>query len=224
MAGHKGRRKGPRDGEATRRALMDAAERLFTEQGVEAVSVRAVNAAAGLAPAAVHYHFGTKEALLEAVLLRRGRAVVADVSARCDTLLARQGRPEPRDIIDALVAPYAALLERDREGGARWLSIVGQLTLSGSEQMAPSSAPATERLQTLIRRAFPDVAAEGLQTAWSLTVEALILLMARGPESWFSPGGDTSATRHTLTAFAVGGLASALEQAKTGDRAAVPLP
>lgn len=222
MAEHKGRRKSPRDGEATRKALMDAAERLFAEQGVEAVSVRAINAAAGLAPAAVHYHFGMKEALLEAVLLRRGRAVVADISARCDVLLAEEGCPDPRDILEALIAPYATLLERDREGGSRWLSIVGQLTLSGSDQMAPSATPATERLQTLIHRAFPDTAAADLQTAWSLTVEALILLMARGPESWFAPGDEAATTRHTLVAFAVGGLTSALEQAKAADRSAVP--
>ncbi|MEU6379443.1 TetR/AcrR family transcriptional regulator [Streptomyces sp. NPDC046909] len=215
MAEQKRRRKGPHDGEATRATLMDAAERLFAEQGVEAVSVRAVNAAAGLAPAAVHYHFGTKEALLDAVLLRRGREVVADISARCDALLAQAGRPDPEEILEALIAPYAALLERDRAGGARWLSIVGQLTLSGSDQMMPSAAPATDRLQTLIHRAFPDTPADDLTNAWSLTVEALILLMARGPESWFAPGDAAYTTRRTLLAFAVGGLRSALGQPRT---------
>jgi AcrR family transcriptional regulator len=194
---------------------MDAAERLFAEQGVEAVSIRAVNTAAGLAPAAVHYHFGTKEALLEAVLLRRGRAVVADICARCDDLLERPERPDPHDIVDALVSPYATLLERDGAGGGRWLSIVGQLTLSGNDQMAPSARPATERLQTLIHRAFPDTPEDALETAWSLTVEALILLMARGPESWFAQGEEAAATRRTLVAFAVGGLTSALTEAGT---------
>ncbi|MEV3974347.1 TetR/AcrR family transcriptional regulator [Streptomyces sp. NPDC050698] len=221
MAEQKGRRKGPRDGEATRAALMDAAERLFAEQGVEAVSVRAVNAAAGLAPAAVHYHFGTKEALLEAVLLRRGTSVVADISARCDALLTQEGRPEPREIIEALVAPYTALLERDRVTGSRWLSIVGQLTLSGNSQSMPSSAPATERLQTLIHRAFPDADADTLHTAWSLTVEALILLMARGPESWFGEGDQATQTRRALLDFAVGGLTHALDQSGKDSPAAV---
>ncbi|MFI1337930.1 TetR/AcrR family transcriptional regulator [Streptomyces sp. NPDC020845] len=222
MAEQKKRRKSPHDGEATREALMNAAERLFAEQGVEAVSVRAVNAAAGLAPAAVHYHFGSKETLLEAVLLRRGRAVVTDISERCDALLAREERPEPRDIVEALVTPYAALLERDRTGGTRWLSIVGQLTLSGGERMLTSAAPATERLQALIHRAFPDATPSELQTAWTLSVEALILLMARSPESWFASGNEAAIMRDSLVNFAAGGLTHAIERAASGRRHKVP--
>lgn len=61
--------------DVTRAALLDAAERLFLAKGYERVSVRAVNAAAGMNPAAVHYHFGTKEDLV-AELLQAG-------SARC---------------------------------------------------------------------------------------------------------------------------------------------
>lgn len=221
MAEQKKRRKGPHDGEATREALMDAAERLFAEQGVEAVSVRAVNAAAGLAPAAVHYHFGSKDTLLEAVLLRRGRTVVADIIERCDQLLSREGRPDPREIIEALVAPYADLLERDRAAGTRWLSIVGQLTLSGGERMMESAAPATERLQTLIHRAFPDTDPSALQTAWTLSVEALMLLMARTPDSWFAPNDEAAAMRDTLVDFAVGGLTHAIERAASGRPSAV---
>jgi len=51
--------------------LLDAAERLFAEQGIDATSARAINAAADLSPAALHYHFGNKEKLVEEVLYRR---------------------------------------------------------------------------------------------------------------------------------------------------------
>jgi AcrR family transcriptional regulator len=54
-----------------RNRLLDAAERLFAEQGVEATSARAINAAADLSPAALHYHFGNKERIVEEVLQRR---------------------------------------------------------------------------------------------------------------------------------------------------------
>lgn len=54
-----------------RNRLLNAAERLFAEQGVEATSARAINAAADLSPAALHYHFGNKERLVEEVLQRR---------------------------------------------------------------------------------------------------------------------------------------------------------
>lgn len=197
---------------------MDAAERLFAEQGVEAVSVRAINAAAGLAPAAVHYHFGSKDALLDAVLIRRGREVLADISERCDRLLEQPGRPDPREIISALIDPYEALLTRDRTGGTRWLTIVGQLTLNNAQRMESSAAPASQRLETLIRRAFPDAAPSDLERAWRLTVEALMLLMARAPENWFGPGADAAALRHTLTDFGVGGLTHALRPTAPDER------
>src|SRR3712207_9282841 len=56
-------RGGAADGEATRQALLDAAARLFADVGIEAVSLRAVNLAAGAAPAAVDHHFGLQARL-----------------------------------------------------------------------------------------------------------------------------------------------------------------
>ncbi len=51
-----------------RSRLLDAAERLFAQQGYAATSVRAVADAAEVNPALVHYYFGDKHGLLEAVL------------------------------------------------------------------------------------------------------------------------------------------------------------
>ncbi len=49
----------------TRERLLTVAERLLLESGYDSVSVRAINAAAGANPAAVHYHFGSKRVLAE---------------------------------------------------------------------------------------------------------------------------------------------------------------
>ena len=51
-----------------RELLLSAALKLFATHGIDAVSIRAVNREAGLGAASAHYHFGTKEALLDAVL------------------------------------------------------------------------------------------------------------------------------------------------------------
>jgi AcrR family transcriptional regulator len=56
-----------------RRAILDAAERLLTEQGVEAVTIRACARAAGVSPAAPIHHFGSLKDLL-AELAARGFA------------------------------------------------------------------------------------------------------------------------------------------------------
>src|SRR6185503_3862118 len=54
----------------TKTLILDAAELAFAEQGFDA-SLRHIIAAAGVNLAAVHYHFGSKEALISAVFARR---------------------------------------------------------------------------------------------------------------------------------------------------------
>src|SRR5215467_11401104 len=54
----------------TRDRILDIAECLFGERGYESTSLRHVIFEAGVNLAAVHYHFGSKEELLDAVVLR----------------------------------------------------------------------------------------------------------------------------------------------------------
>jgi AcrR family transcriptional regulator len=57
-------------GDATRRALLDAAEELLISKGLAAITTRKVAEQAGVNQALVHYHFGTIEELLLAALER----------------------------------------------------------------------------------------------------------------------------------------------------------
>jgi AcrR family transcriptional regulator len=50
--------------------ILDAAERLFMENGYAATSVRMITGAAGVPVALVSYHFGSKQGLMEAVYER----------------------------------------------------------------------------------------------------------------------------------------------------------
>lgn len=63
---------------STREHLLNVTERLLLESGYEAVSVRAVCTAAGVNPAAVHYHFGSKVGLVTALLETRLGPLWAD--------------------------------------------------------------------------------------------------------------------------------------------------
>src|SRR3954452_12698921 len=55
----------------TQESLLDAAESLFSEHGIQAASLRAITQQAGANLAAVHYHFGAKEGLVRAGFSRR---------------------------------------------------------------------------------------------------------------------------------------------------------
>jgi len=55
----------------TRTRILDAAEELFMQHGFEGTSMRLLTSKAGVNLAAVNYHFGSKDALIEAVFRRR---------------------------------------------------------------------------------------------------------------------------------------------------------
>lgn len=55
----------------TKLLLLDAAEELFAREGFHCTSLRTVTGRAGVNLAAVNYHFGSKEGLVEAIIVRR---------------------------------------------------------------------------------------------------------------------------------------------------------
>lgn len=59
----------------TRDKILNTAEKLFATQGFSATSLRAIIKEAGVNTAAAHYHFGSKEGVIEAVMLRRAEPV-----------------------------------------------------------------------------------------------------------------------------------------------------
>ncbi|ALO91770.1 TetR family transcriptional regulator [Streptomyces hygroscopicus subsp. limoneus] len=88
---------------ATREAILTAAERLFAEHGVYAVSNRQVSEAAGQGNnAAVGYHFGTKADLVRAVARRHAGHIEA---LRERALAAAGDSTDVRDWVDCLVRP-----------------------------------------------------------------------------------------------------------------------
>ncbi|MCQ4118138.1 TetR/AcrR family transcriptional regulator [Rhodococcus tibetensis] len=64
------RLRGERRRHRTRAALLDAAEQLLSDRSADAVRMEDVAALAGISPASVYVHFGTKEALVTAVIER----------------------------------------------------------------------------------------------------------------------------------------------------------
>ena len=70
LSSHRARIRAARsDGESTRRQILDAAARLYGDRGFAGTTSKDICAAAGTNIAAVNYHFGSKEALYEAVLI-----------------------------------------------------------------------------------------------------------------------------------------------------------
>jgi AcrR family transcriptional regulator len=106
-------------GPDTRQKLLDAAERLFAEHGVHRASLRAITQDASANLAAVNYHFGSKEALLRAVLSRRlGPLNSKRLALLKEVLETAEGKPAPDEVVRAFVAPVLSMVERESGGHA----------------------------------------------------------------------------------------------------------
>ena len=88
---------------ATRESILAAAERLFAEHGLMAVSNRQISEAAGQGnTAAVGYHFGTKTDLIRAIVRRHTEDIER---LRTRMVAGAAGSPNPRDWVACLVRP-----------------------------------------------------------------------------------------------------------------------
>lgn len=170
-----------RQGNATRARLVKTAEKLFAEQGVDAVSVRAVNAAAGLGAASVHYHFGSKDELLRAVVLDLGATVGSAIQSNVDALAADSAPPTSDALVRAVTGPYLDLLHRQRTRGMRWIKIVAQITQAGpaDETIEPKLR---DSLLEQVRRVFPAADPDRLEARWAVSIMGFVQGLSRADE------------------------------------------
>src|SRR3954449_8585545 len=91
----------------TRTRILDVAEELFMLHGFEGTSMRVLTARAGVNLAAVNYHFGSKDALIEALFRRRLDPMNAARIGQLERLETdSKGRPlSAEQIIRAFVGP-----------------------------------------------------------------------------------------------------------------------
>src|SRR5215472_3578898 len=96
----------------TKTKILNTAERLFAHHGIEATSLRAITAQAGVNLAAVNYHFQSKEALLHAVIARRVEPMNQKRLALLDASEAEAGPgPLPLEkVLDAFLRPVFEVL------------------------------------------------------------------------------------------------------------------
>jgi AcrR family transcriptional regulator len=106
--------------------LISAAEQLFAQHGIEGISLREINRAAGARNgSALQYHFRDRNGLLKAVMAKHHRDVEARRHAMLDAYEA-DGRDDVRALAGALVRPLAAKLA-DEDGGVEYLQILADL-------------------------------------------------------------------------------------------------
>lgn len=147
-------------------ALLDAAEVEFASEGIESGSLRRIMRQAGADSGAIHYHFGSREALAAAVLDR----ILVPLNAHRVALLneaVASGRPVLSQLVEALIRPdieAAHALHEQSPGRAR---LIGAIYMRPSDFVAATVAahfaPVAEVFRphieaVLPRHSFEDVA------------------------------------------------------------------
>jgi len=133
-----------RDAARTRAAILDAAERLFAEQGYDTASLEAIGRLAGVSRGTPRYFFGAKEALYRAVLERV-------LTAEAELLLGAQARASaagggPQEVLTAVVdsfldflvarPSFIRLVEREAADGGATLRAVAAETPAVQDGLA----------------------------------------------------------------------------------------
>lgn len=110
----------------TRLRLITAAEKLFGERGIHGVTLKDINAAAGQRnESALHYHFGSKPALVEAILVLRTRDIDLKRMEMVDALLASGQERNLNAILKVMFLPMMELLGSEK--GVRFIRFLAQV-------------------------------------------------------------------------------------------------
>jgi AcrR family transcriptional regulator len=135
-----GRNSGPsRRGLSARDAIIEAAERVFAEEGLGA-SLRRVMAEAGVNVGAINYHFGTREDLLREMLDRRVSIIAGE---RLALLAEAEVKNDPADLRDIVLALLTPTFRPDRQGDEGWrnfLKVQAHLRSQPSQENYPIAA------------------------------------------------------------------------------------
>jgi AcrR family transcriptional regulator len=203
---------------ATRARLIDAAERLFLQHGYDDVSVRTINAEAGLNPGAVHYHFGSKRGLVAALLEDRLLPDWGRVSRSLIDTIDAGDPPDMVRIVELAVDPLLALVRKAGRGQLH-ARLLAMTVLGGWDVAWTSEAFSVDRWLVEVQRAAPHVPPDTLRTRWELAVALMLERIGRPlddtpttgdertPGDARGPRGEVHAVdRDELVAFVAAGL------------------
>lgn len=209
----------------TRSRILDAAERLFMAHGFEATTMRAITAEARANLAAVNYHFGSKEQLIEEVFRRRLGVLNTRLISALDQLEAAAGKSpvKPSRIVEAFFGEALRMAADDAHGGRTFMRLLGR-TLSEPTPfvrsfLAREYAVAVARYKDALFLALPDTPREEIvwrlhfmlgATSHAISGADALNLLGEGTLD----NSDAEVLYRRLMSFLLGGLRAPLEDSR----------
>ena len=162
--------------------ILDAAEYLFSKNGLHGVTLRDVARRVGIHTTLLHYYFKDKDHLFEVVFARR-----AGVTSGRRMLALEQYEAEAGDHPTAEGALHAFLdtdLDLYFEGGELWMNYAAfcarvSNTPEGAKLMDIHFDPVVLKLVSILKRALPDYSDEDIYWGYHFVTGALMNTLAR---------------------------------------------
>ncbi|MFC5389570.1 TetR/AcrR family transcriptional regulator [Brevundimonas bullata] len=209
----------------TRDAILNAAEDLFSKHGFYGVTIREVAREAGVDTALVHYYFGAKKALFDAVFIRRAEVWNSERVAAVDRYAEAAGEAMTLEgLFEAFLRPPFQWSLKGGPGWKHYAALVAQTNANpafGGETMARYFDPAIVRLLELVRRLLPQARDEDLYWAWHNLSGALTLTLGEtGRLDRLSGGlcksGDLDSACDYMVRFAAAGFRAVCAPKQSG--------
>jgi AcrR family transcriptional regulator len=201
---------------STPERILLAAERLFSERGIDAVSLREITTAAGVNSAAAHYHFGSKEAVLQELFALRARPIAERREELLGKLkLDKAGRPVLEDVLVAFLRP--ALEALNTPDGLAFSMMRARMAFEREEVRREALGKAFNRSSEMalkaLSSALPKLPAKSLHWRFHFLLGTMVYTMAM-------PGRIESITQGSInTGDAAAALAQLVRFAAAGFRA-----
>lgn len=201
----------------TRLRILDAAESLFVEQGFESTSLRQITSKASVNLAAVNYHFGSKEVLIQEVFRRRLGWLNECRLQELDRLEAKaMGAPlKPSQILEAFFGVALRMTADKQGGGSEFMRLLGRTYTEPSQFirsfLAEKDAAVVDRFKAALFRSLPEVPQEEILWRFHFMLGAMsyaisgadaLNIVAQGSIA----DSDSAALYARLMSFLLGGL------------------
>jgi len=175
--------KGKRASKDKRYKILDAAEKLFALSGYEGAGMRQISLEAGVAQALIHYHFGTKERLFEAVVARRSGEINRQREQRLDALFKHSENPALEDITDALLRPTIEVGHRLAHSTNDFAKILVSIANSADRRSTGLVAhyynPIARKFITAFEKTTPGLSRENAVWAYMFAIGVGMTMMAQ---------------------------------------------
>lgn len=161
----------------TKTRILDVAEELFGNDGLDRVSIRDITEAAGVNLAAVNYHYGSKEDLIEAVFKRRLEPLnMARLNALEQVENKAKKELKVEDVLGAFIRPALAHCAASHNGPA-FAKLFGRCIAEPRPEMEAflmkQFEPLLERFEPAFIKALPHLSKEDVFWKMKFTFGAL---------------------------------------------------